>query len=94
MIVISNVSVRDEIKSLIEQNEAKSNQLSYVSHEFRTPLNCIITMLEYCLDDLQGKDTLMKQDTNLEYLRIALQNCKYLLNLSNDLLDLAQIKIG
>jgi signal transduction histidine kinase len=57
-------------------------------------------MLEYCLEEGSHEGTPPKnyhtdhKRPNIQYLRIALENCRYLLNLSNDLLDLAQIKIG
>jgi signal transduction histidine kinase len=63
------------------QNKAKQNSLNYVSHEFRTPLNCIITILHHCEET--------SPPAQLPMMRTAIANCYYLLNLSNDLLDLA-----
>ena len=51
LILARDVSHRDYINILCKNNKAKSNQLNFVSHEFRTPLGCIITMLEACEDD-------------------------------------------
>jgi centrosomal protein CEP41 len=59
--------------------------LSFVSHEYRTPLNCIIYMLE----EVISKKSLESQTHLIKY---SLSNAKYLLCLSNDLLDWAQIK--
>lgn len=52
--------------------------ISFVSHEFRTPLGCIITMLEF-----------ISQNNENSYVQSSIDNAKYLLNLCNDLLDLA-----
>lgn len=61
----------------------KSKMVSFVSHELRTPLNSIIAMLET-----------MKNNPHSDYIETALMNSKYLLCISNDLLDLAQIKVN
>lgn len=52
--------------------------VSFVSHELRTPLNSIIAMLET-----------MKNKPDIDLIETALMNSKYLLCMSNDLLDLA-----
>lgn len=63
-----------------------SKIISYVSHEFRTPLNCIINMLQLlqnaCDDDCN------------KFIFPCLISSKFLLNLINDLLDVAQIEAG
>lgn len=83
IIFARNVHHREFIQTLQKYNEMKSNTLNFVSHEFRTPLGCIISYLEIIdLNKLQDK---LLQD----YISVALQNAKYLLNMSNDLLDLA-----
>lgn len=61
--------------------------ISFVAHEFRTPLNCIISMLQN-LD--QSVDNIL---TNT-YIIPAISSSKFLLNLVNDLLDNAQIISG
>ncbi|KAM3138270.1 hypothetical protein pb186bvf_009546 [Paramecium bursaria] len=81
LILTRDVSHRDYIKLANQQSKAKSNSLHYVTHEIRTPLNCIIQLLENSPQINESTQT-------------ALQNCYYLLNFSNDLLDLAQIKVG
>lgn len=66
--------------------ENHSKIVSFVSHEFRTPLNCIINMLEH-----------ISIETGLhlkEYIQPAIISSKFLLNLVNDLLDTAQIEAG
>jgi signal transduction histidine kinase len=41
-----DVSHRDTINKLQEQSKRKSNTISFVSHEYRTPISCIIRNLE------------------------------------------------
>ncbi|EGR32295.1 hypothetical protein IMG5_089000, partial [Ichthyophthirius multifiliis] len=57
--------------------------VSFASHELRTPLNSIIAMLETMINN-----------PNKNYLKNAILNAKYLLCMTNDLLDLAQIKVN
>ncbi|CAD8115793.1 unnamed protein product [Paramecium sonneborni] len=87
LLQIRDVTHRDYIKLMKKQYQVKSSIISYVSHEYRTPLNSIIQFISALQDE---------RDCNVQskYIKIALLNCKYLLNLSNDLLDLALLKVG
>lgn len=58
-------------------------------------------MLEMCLEDelsrkhkIHRSNSILVPETKLKFIQVALQNCRYLSNLSNDLLDLALIKVG
>lgn len=82
-----DVTQVNEIKILRELNENKTAMLRNVSHDFRTPLNSIIQNLEM----LQA---LICTDLCQEYVEPALCSSKILMNLLNDILDLAQIKAG
>ncbi|CAD8099885.1 unnamed protein product [Paramecium sonneborni] len=90
IIICRDVSHQQKIRYLKEYDKQKSKMLSFVSHEYRSPLNCIIQMLECVLkQNINNRDPIIN-----EQLQIALDNSNYILNLSNDLLDLAQIKNG
>jgi len=65
----------------------QSRVLSFVSHEFRTPLNCINGMLQ-CLEE-QVPGQIYEQ-----YIQPALSSGKYLMNMLQDILDMTQIKAG
>ena len=69
------------------QSANKTKAVSYVSHEMRTPLNCIIGMLNMMEPILEEKNV-------DEFLLPALSSAHFLLNLLNDLLDVAQIQAG
>ncbi|CAD8186426.1 unnamed protein product [Paramecium octaurelia] len=90
IIICRDVTHRQKIRYLREYDKQKSKMLAFVSHEYRSPLNCIIQMLECVINDQVIQDN---QDLS-EQLQVALDNSSYILNLSNDLLDLAQIKNG
>jgi signal transduction histidine kinase len=71
----------------IQDNSNNLKMLSYVSHEFRTPLNCINTML----DALTKKAPEYLLET---YIIPARDSLGYLLALVNDFLDMSQMIAG
>lgn len=71
-------------------DEAKSKFLSNMSHEFRSPLNSILALSGLLLDRTDG-DLSAEQLQQVEYMRKAAED---LLELVNDLLDLAKIEAG
>ncbi|WP_075217900.1 ATP-binding response regulator [Mongoliimonas terrestris] len=77
-------------EQLREASELKSRFLSYVSHEFRTPLNSILGLTRILLDRLDG-DLSAEQERQVVYIR---QSADSLTELVNDLLDLAKVEAG
>ena len=74
-------------EAALEASRAKSDFLSSMSHEIRTPMNVVLGMA----------DTLAEGDLNAEqrhYLDIIRSNGVTLLDLINDILDLAKIESG
>lgn len=71
-----------------QANVAKSAFLSNMSHELRTPLNGILGMLQL-LDMKSGMD-----EESSEFIRMARNSTKNLLEIINDVLDLAKIDSG
>lgn len=68
----------------------KSEFLTMVSHEFRTPLTSIITFTELLLDSAAGQINQEQQ----EYLNDVLESSTRLLQMINDLLDLSRLDAG
>jgi signal transduction histidine kinase/HAMP domain-containing protein len=75
---------------LREVDRLKSEFLASMSHELRTPLNSIIGYAEVLLDGIDGELT---DDMNEDVGAIH-GSGKHLLNLINDILDLAKIEAG
>jgi signal transduction histidine kinase len=71
-------------------NEAKSAFLSGMSHELRTPLNGIIGFAQLIHDEKVGPIS----DEQREYLADVLISARHLLDVVNDVLDLAKIESG
>ncbi|WP_373001661.1 ATP-binding protein [Sulfurimonas sp.] len=75
------------IRHDITAQKVKEEFFSNMSHEIRTPLNAILGFL-----NILNKQVVDKK--HLEYLRHIGTSSKQLLNLINDILDLAKIKTG
>jgi signal transduction histidine kinase/CheY-like chemotaxis protein len=71
-------------------SEMKSRFLSNMSHEFRTPLNSILSLANILLDRTDGELT-GEQEKQVKFVRKAAQE---LAELVNDLLDLAKVEAG
>ncbi|MBD2006848.1 MULTISPECIES: ATP-binding protein [Cyanophyceae] len=80
----------EKADSLQRANELKTRFLSNMSHEFRTPLNSILSLSRLLLDRMDGELT-DEQEKQVRFIR---QSGEGLLELVNDLLDLAKIEAG
>jgi signal transduction histidine kinase/HAMP domain-containing protein len=94
VIAIENVRLFRELEEKNAQLEAaskhKSQFLANVSHELRTPLNSIIGFTRLVLRKIEGQIEKLQRD-NLQKVLIS---AEHLLNLINELLDLAKIEAG
>jgi signal transduction histidine kinase len=81
---IRDITDKERAKKLQEQELNKTKALAAVSHEFRTPLNGIMAILE----TLQTK---LSNDLVQDLVLPAFHSAKLLLFLVNDILDLHQV---
>lgn len=75
---------------LFKANKIKGEFLANISHEFRTPLNAILGFAEI----LREKPELLKKDKGQRYAENIIAGGKSLLNMINDLLNLAKAEAG
>jgi signal transduction histidine kinase len=80
----------NQAEQLRQASELKSRFLSYMSHEFRTPLGSILSMTRLLDDELDGPLT-TEQHKQLAFVSTAARD---LSDMVDDLLDLAKIEAG
>lgn len=80
----------ERAEQLRRASELKTKFLSNMSHEFRTPLNSVLALSRLLLDRIDG-DLTPEQERQVGYIR---RSAESLLELVNDLLDLAKVEAG
>ena len=80
----------DKAAQLRDANDLKSRFLSYMSHEFRTPLTSMTSIAGILLSRLDGPLT-AEQQKQVEFIR---GSARELTEMVNDLLDLAKVEAG
>jgi Osmosensitive K+ channel histidine kinase len=79
-----------QAEQLKEVSELKSRFLSYMSHEFRTPLGSILSMTRLLEEGMDGP----LNDEQLKQVRFISAGAMELRDMVDDLLDLAKIEAG
>ncbi|MCU0535462.1 MAG: ATP-binding protein [Hydrococcus sp. Prado102] len=89
-VVALYAELSDKAEELKRASELKSRFLSYMSHEFRTPLNAIISLSNMLLARIDG-DLTSEQEKQVNFIHKSAQS---LTDLVNDLLDIAKVEAG
>ncbi len=82
--------LEEQNRRIQEANRLKSEFLANMSHELRTPLNAVIGFAEILIDGKAGA----LNESQKEFLGDILTSGRHLLQLINDVLDLAKIEAG
>lgn len=85
-----NFELEETNRQIMEANRLKSEFLANMSHELRTPLNGIIGFSEFMVEGKPGP----LNAKQVEYLGDILSSSRHLLQLINDVLDLAKVEAG
>ncbi len=83
-----NKNLQDALTAAKSANEAKSNFLSNMSHDIRTPMNAIVGFSVLLEKDAANADKVR------EYTRKIMASSHHLLSLINDVLDMSKIESG
>jgi PAS domain S-box-containing protein len=87
---LKNLELEEQNRRVQEATRLKSEFLANMSHELRTPLNGIIGFSEFLIDEKPGALNAKQR----EYLGDILNSGRHLLQLINDVLDLAKVEAG
>ncbi len=85
-----NEELQKRAEQLQELDRLKTSFLANMSHELRTPLNSILGFADVMLEGIDGPLT----ENMINDLQLIQKNGQHLLNLINDVLDMAKIEAG
>jgi two-component system phosphate regulon sensor histidine kinase PhoR len=88
--ILGSVTIIDDITHLKKLDEMKSEFVSMVSHELRSPLSTILSQIKVITDGLAG--ALSEKQADILYKMS--RKVEGLVDLTNDLLDLSRIEAG
>jgi signal transduction histidine kinase len=88
---LNEMELRQAKASAEDANEAKSRFLAHMSHEFRTPLNAIMGFSEIIKNKVLGEGV---SPVYVSYADHIHKSGEHLLNIVNDILDMAKIESG
>jgi signal transduction histidine kinase len=85
---IQNAKLKEALSIAQQANHAKSNFLSSMSHDMRTPMNAIIGMCNLAMDDEKNREQIHESLTAIQ------SSSQLLLSLINNILDMNRIEAG
>jgi PAS domain S-box-containing protein len=89
-LTLGTITVLHDITTQKQMEKMKSDFVSMVSHEIRSPMNSVLMQLQVILDGLAGDVTSKQTDI----INRASQKIQNLVTMSSELLDLAKIESG
>lgn len=98
-IAVSYMDISDEIKRELEleklkiYDKEKSDFISNISHELKTPLNIFYSTVQL-LDSAADKECISFKSTYKKYNKSLHINCKRMLRLINNIMDISMIDMG
>ena len=83
-----------ELEKTIEMESLKTDFFANMSHEFKTPLNIILTTVQVLSDKLNNPENMINIDNMKKYLKGIKQNSYRLLKIVNNIMDITKIDSG
>jgi signal transduction histidine kinase/CheY-like chemotaxis protein len=90
---LANKKMADLSKIAEDAQKAKSMFVVNVSHEFRTPLNMIIGLIDLMVHNPENYDVVLSPKMREDFAVIS-RNCEHLTNMVSDVLDLTRVETG
>lgn len=87
LLLLGEVNEKQQMRDLQQLEKSQMSVIANVAHEFRTPLNGTMLMLEASL-----KDVRVPTDIKKNFIEVSLRSLQRLMFLINDLLDMSQIR--
>lgn len=89
--LISNIENR-RVEDAIDFEHIKSSFIASISHEFKTPINIILSTVQLLIAIEKGDFNSITKEKYIEYLNMLKQNSYRLLRLVNNIIDTAKIE--
>ena len=83
-----NNELIEENKNIMKSNETIKDIFAEISHDIRTPISNIICLSKIIKDNFENKEKVIKYMTKID------GSAKYLLGLSNDVLNMRKLETG
>ena len=83
-----------ELDEAVEYDKLRTEFFANISHEFRTPLNVMLSALQLSGIVLNDSPTIEGRDKVKKYISLMKQNCYRLVRLVNNLIDITRIDTG
>lgn len=90
-ILIPDIENR-KVEEAIDFEHIKSSFIANISHEFKTPINIILSTVQLLIAIEKGEFNSITKDKYIEYLNMLKQNSYRLLRLVNNVIDTAKIE--
>lgn len=88
------VEQKELYEKALELEKIKSDFFANISHEFKTPLNIILTIMQLIMKNIEGEGTGFDNEKIIKYMHSIKQNSYRLLRLVNNLIDITKIDSG
>jgi len=87
-LVISNILRREKLANLEESNKYKNLMFASISHEFRTPVNGVMGLLQTAMKELKDNEQIVQT-----HIQPAIDSASMLLLLIDDMLDYSKVLV-
>ena len=85
---------KEDLKSIVERESLKIEFFANLSHEFKTPLNIILSIVQVIMDGMKQNNKYPDYDKFKDYMKNIKQNSYRLVKLATNIIDMTKIDGG